>query len=345
MNMKKYILLLGFAMASVDCSASGVASYGNAVAAVLQAGKGLMALKAPVQKALNKAKEDLGVGGGAGNGDEKVTTESSFARKIGITEEHEVTLNTKLMSVQSEIPTSSFNRQAFLRKIGNERPNLDAIVETYQARARELLIAMRGLHQATLSQKELPHYGFVVANMQSLLAALERLNTEYNEVLDSFQVKNNRIIELEGQLENERTAFNRSFKDLRKELTELTTDFRDVIQQQADNHRREIAREQALQQQAGELVSGRIASLENQVQNKKYMTWGKGILLVGISLLAGGLINEFKIPMGQAVGNKLNQLGTIVGAVASGAKSIFAKMPGIGRIFVPALVAVAGSSS
>ena len=68
MNMKKYILLLGFAMASVDCSASGVAAYGNAVAAFLQAGKGLMGLKAPVQEALKKAKEDLGVGGGAEKG-------------------------------------------------------------------------------------------------------------------------------------------------------------------------------------------------------------------------------------------------------------------------------------
>ena len=344
MNMKKYILLLGFAMASVDCSASGVA-YGNAVVAVLQAIKSLMGLKDTVQEALNRAKGDLGVGGGTSNGDEKVATESSFARKIGITEKHAVTLNAKLMSVQSEIPTSSFNRQAFLRKIDNERPNLAAIVQNYQVRVGELLIAMQGLHRVTLSQKDLPHYGFVVANMQSLLAALELLNTEYKDVLDSFEVKNNLIIELGDKLENERTAFNRSFKNLRKELTGLITDFRDVIEQQADNHRREIAREQALQQQAGDAASGRIAILENQVQNKKYMTWGKGILLVGISLLAGGLINEFKIPMGQAVGNKLNQLGTIVGAVASGTKSIFAKMPGIGRIFAPALVAVAGSSS
>ena len=365
--MKKYILLLGFAMASVDCSASGVAAYGNAVAAFLQAGKGLMGLKAPVQEALKKAKEDLGVGGGAEKASEDLGCEDFF-RFNPVLKDFVDQTSSEQLRVFADLEKKwhdalTLHRMEFVdlnERIKASHPNLLPALEAFSTKSDEL-----GSTIAKISQHlvESPNYPYIFPFLSEFSVKIDRFRKVTAKLVEEAQgaahfgvEQYEKILGQDSELQKQRLESLNALDELERKFDTLINDMKknvDDYQKQCEHRlkmlgvKANLEREEALKNlnMLNSRLTEEVDKLNRQV-SRRYRTSLAIVAGVGAICFVGGVASGlFHLPIGQAIGNKLTQFNAVAESAFAGTKSIFAKMPGIGRIFAPALVAVAGSSS
>ncbi len=158
MNMKKYILLIGFVMASVDCSAGednlpGLHIPGTLIKSLLAAAQSyvpsVMALLAAIKGQSSQPTADQSAPAGGGGAVE--INVSGF--NIGITQDLMNRLKLRHDDLTKKISESNKKHVAFLRTISSERPDLQTLINSYEESGDVLLVAMQGLLTATGEEK------------------------------------------------------------------------------------------------------------------------------------------------------------------------------------------------
>jgi hypothetical protein len=330
--MKKYILLIGFVMASVDCSAGednlpGLHIPGTLIKSLLAAAQSyvpsVMALLAAIKGQSSQPTADQSAPAGGGGAVEMPQDYNVSGFNIGITQDLMNRLRLSHDDLTKKISESNKKHVAFLRTISSERPDLQTLINSYEDSGDALLVAMQGLLAATGGEKNLPNYGFLAAAMRGLLTRLQQLNTEYSEILDLFESKNHTISCLEDNLATERTDHQTKLAELRAEL--------DALKATAEAERLRV--NAGMETLRAELANERVKSAEKEAAsqrrelNSQRFSLGTYVLVGAVCLFTGGLIEKFKDPIGLRIGNSLDVAASAGKAVYSGVKSVAARMP------------------
>ena len=332
MNMKKYILLLGFAMASVDCCASetprdgGVMVYGQAIFAVVNAIKSLMATVSPVKAAVSGVQQavaptpgDQNSGGGGGGG----VAQTSALRMLGDTTAQKRAAVENLLKTAdglglTETEIAKFVKWSVEESFIDRLPAFQIAYENYINRMSQFTMVANIIQEKLSNRQPLSTediVSFVIHcssvkqaffSLKNLIEAIcldnqrlhnenSRLNTEQNTAITDLKTaaekQKNWIIPYKDNI-------NRRMADLEAEYQKALATLADA--QAAEKLAATVAHDVAMQTLRQTHAQQRqnhdqvVNDLQRKVSNNTLLGSGTLLVVAVICLVTGGLFEKFK---------------------------------------------------